>query len=226
MKSGKKYKILSIETSGSVCGAALSVGREIVAEFSYRGSNLHDRLLAESVKRLLDDSDIKFGDLDAAAVSSGPGSFTGLRIGASLAKGICFDGKIRLIAVPTMQSLAFAASEFARPLGYEKITTLVYAYQNIFYSQEFDPNGAPIGEILVEEIEGKACGKSPLIIGPGLAQFPELKRFESLDELSAAKIAKLAWGIYERGEFVDPADFVPNYSQDFVPKTSKKKLSL
>ncbi len=65
-----------------------------------------------------------------------------------------------------------------------------------------------------------------LLLGPGLSQFPELPRFESLDELSAAKIAKLAWEMFERDEFVDPADFVPNYSQDFVPKTSKKKLSL
>ena len=104
--------ILSLETSGKTCGVAISRDNEIIAEKAIYEHNTHDRLLAKSVNELLDDVKLDINDLDAVALSAGPGSFTGLRIGAALAKGLCFDNKIKFIPVPTLESIAYSAYKF------------------------------------------------------------------------------------------------------------------
>ena len=98
--------IISIETSTTVCSACLSVDGEIVAnKEDYKGQN-HSVVLGGYVKELLDYAHSKGLKLDAVAVSCGPGSYTGLRIGVSTAKGICYGADAKLIAVNTLKAMA------------------------------------------------------------------------------------------------------------------------
>lgn len=101
--------ILNIETSTSVCSVALSEGEEVVFEkASFEGPS-HAALLGVYMEEALEAAKSKGMKLDAVAVSSGPGSYTGLRIGVSVAKGLCFGYGIPLIGIHTLDILASAA---------------------------------------------------------------------------------------------------------------------
>ena len=101
--------ILNIETSTSVCSVALSEGEEVVFEkASFEGPS-HAALLGVYMEEALEAAKSKGIKLDAVAVSSGPGSYTGLRIGVSVAKGLCFGYGIPLIGIHTLDILASAA---------------------------------------------------------------------------------------------------------------------
>ena len=98
--------IIHIETSTSVCSAALSSDGVVQCHFENFEGPSHASLLGVYVKQIMDFSRDKGVKVDAVAVSSGPGSYTGLRIGVSEAKGLCFGLKVPLISVPTLELLA------------------------------------------------------------------------------------------------------------------------
>lgn len=107
-------KILLIETATEVCGAAIAVDGAVVAQHEKPNSTEHAALLTPQIEACVRDSGIALRDLDAVAVSSGPGSYTSLRIGSSAAKGICYALGKPLIAVDTLQALAWASREALR----------------------------------------------------------------------------------------------------------------
>lgn len=98
--------ILCIETSTEVCSVALIKHDHSVAETQLPEGNKHSAGLAQLIKELLSEQKIKIKELNAVAISDGPGSYTGLRVGCSTAKGICFAYDLPLIAIPTLQALA------------------------------------------------------------------------------------------------------------------------
>jgi tRNA threonylcarbamoyladenosine biosynthesis protein TsaB len=106
-------KVLGIETSGSIGGVAIADGGCVVAETVSDVSGHHLERGAALVEDLLRDTGLALGDLDGVAVSLGPGSFTGLRVGLALAKGICFGRGLPLVGVPTLDCIA----EGLGPLG-------------------------------------------------------------------------------------------------------------
>ena len=106
--------ILNIETSTSVCSVALARdGKMIALKENNEGLN-HSVLLGTYIDEILKDNHMDAHCLDAVAISMGPGSYTGLRIGVSMAKGVCFGAGKPLIAVPTLQALALSVSERIR----------------------------------------------------------------------------------------------------------------
>lgn len=136
MEINQSTYILSIETTGSTCGVTLTQNTEIISEYYTKGANLHDKLLAEFTKRITNDRDIKINDLSAVAISAGPGSFTGLRIGAAFAKALTFSEDIKLIAVPTLEALAYYTS-----INYHNIKRIIatqYSHKDLLYYQIFD----------------------------------------------------------------------------------------
>ena len=98
--------ILSIDSSTPVAGIAVSNGRELLGEITLNTKNTHSEKLMPLVKHLLDELALTVKDLDAIAVTQGPGSFTGLRIGMATAKGLAQGAGKKLIAVPTLDCLA------------------------------------------------------------------------------------------------------------------------
>jgi tRNA threonylcarbamoyladenosine biosynthesis protein TsaB len=101
--------ILNIETSTSVCSVAIGKEGEVISFIETAEQNTHASKLTLFIEEVLKETGLKISDLDAIAVSSGPGSYTGLRIGYSTAKGLCYAADKPLITVNTLQSLAYGA---------------------------------------------------------------------------------------------------------------------
>jgi tRNA threonylcarbamoyladenosine biosynthesis protein TsaB len=204
-------KLLAIETSGSVCSVALETPT-FFGEYTVDGNNIHDELLAELVSRILDDSKITIADLDAIALSAGPGSFTGLRIGAALCKGMCYGGAPKFIAVPTLKAYASEAISYAKDLNINQIFAHLPSQKDYIFYQKFDLELNPITEIEIDEIEkldelAKGCYISA----------------NSTIKISARTILNLAKMMYDDGHFEDVEMFEPSYIQEFKPNTSPKK---
>ena len=131
--------ILSIETSSTICGVSVFNGNKIMSTIERESNRKHAEILPGFIKELLKDSDISLDSLDAIAVSIGPGSFTGLRIGLGFAKGIAFAQNLPIIPVPTIQSLAYSLKMI------EPLNGIVYSHSSKVYFQEFQwDNGLPI----------------------------------------------------------------------------------
>ncbi len=226
-QTNEKPLILSIETSGLTCGVALSLGGQLLAEYSLFGNNLHDRLLAELCRRVMTDCGKSFDELSAVAVSAGPGSFTGLRIGVSVAKGLCFGTSVRCIAVPTLSAFACAATEYAASLGVNEIIAVVPSNQNNIFIQRFDALGTPVSEIeVVEPTEVQTYLSDKVILcGTAAADFhtDAAHRLSGLNRLTPRFIARLAALLYADGKCVEPEGFVPIYAQEFQVRNTPPK---
>lgn len=98
--------ILCLETSGKACSVALGKEGESIAYLEAEGEMMHSSSITLLIQRLLTENNRTIGDLSAVAVSQGPGSYTGLRVGASCAKGLCYAQDISLISVPTLEIIA------------------------------------------------------------------------------------------------------------------------
>src|ERR1700753_3208528 len=104
--------ILQIETATTVCSVALSNNGEVLAVKQMDQRNIHAEVITLYIEELLTSTGTKYNELDAIAVSSGPGSYTGLRIGISTAKGLCFALDKPLIAVETLEAMASGAMNY------------------------------------------------------------------------------------------------------------------
>lgn len=130
-------KILAFDTSTSVGSIALSVGKNIIAESSIYSPKTHSETLLPTIDKILKKAKILIHEIDAIAISIGPGSFTGLRIGLSTAKGICFGLKIPLIPICTLMSLANNVQKIPKN---RKICPVLDAGRGNFYSAIYSSN--------------------------------------------------------------------------------------
>jgi tRNA threonylcarbamoyladenosine biosynthesis protein TsaB len=220
MYENKEIKILAIESSGSTCGIAISTDNVILCEYSFYNKNLHDKLLADLIQRALKDCSLNIDEIDAVAISSGPGSFTGLRIGASIAKGLCFGGKPKLISVPTLQSLVYSQINIINFFGLNNIIALLPSHKNLYYFQEFSNQMEELSEIKLMEIENifSNLENKFVVIGTEIIKLQIDSKFIVKKNLEPASLAKLAYLFYKEEKFVSADDYVPLYVQDFVPK--------
>ncbi len=221
----ENFKIISIETSGKTCAVSLSVGNAIIGNYSVYGNNLHDKLNAEFVRRILDDNTLSINNINAVAVSGGPGSFTGLRIGVSIAKALCFKENLNseapeFIAVPTLSALAFNVIEIAILLKAQEIISLIPAFKDLIYIQQFDLSANPLSEIelLDKDTINQKIKHTSLLCGPGAKEFNDAITYEAIQELSATTISKLAIKMYKESLFTNPNEFTPLYNQEFKPR--------
>ena len=99
-------KILALDTSTTFGSIAISSDKTIIAEYAIKSRKTHSKTLLPSIDKMLNETGIHINEINAVVVANGPGSFTGLRIGLSTAKGICYGQKIPLIAISTLMSLA------------------------------------------------------------------------------------------------------------------------
>jgi tRNA threonylcarbamoyladenosine biosynthesis protein TsaB len=219
-----KIKILSLESSGSTCGVALSENEKLVASYSVFGNNMHDKLLADFIKRILSDLNLKVSDIDAVAVSAGPGSFTGLRIGVSIAKALCHDGTPGLIAVPTLTALANYAVKHIANDEDKTITAVLPSHKNFIYYQHFDSKGKETSEIFFEESEKLLSElKDAQILVSGTELNTENIKQKYFFIIPAPELMTgLAYQYYKESKFEDAEKFLPLYVQDFVPKSNGK----
>ncbi len=231
--------ILSIESGTEVCSVGLSKGGEIVALRESVEGRDHARLVASFADELLTECGVKPSDLSAVAVSMGPGSYTGLRIGVSFAKGLCYGAGISLIGVSSLESLVVGAiaAQAAGSLGVSEsewegavLAPMVDARRMEVYTQLFGVDAHSAGEIEAKVIDESSYselrGERELILfGDGAAKCAEVLPWAHLVDIkpSAVSIAKIADEKLKRGEIEDVAYFEPFYLKDVVITESKRR---
>ena len=136
--------ILGVETSTRAAGVALVSDEKILAEISQESKLYHSENLLPQIEQVLNIAKVE--KVDAVAVSIGPGSFTGLRIGLAAAKALAYAWKVPIIGVPTLHALAYHF-----PLTSATVMTLIDAQKNSAYVQSFK-NAVPIDEVTVKPI--------------------------------------------------------------------------
>ncbi|MBC9797803.1 tRNA (adenosine(37)-N6)-threonylcarbamoyltransferase complex dimerization subunit type 1 TsaB [Sinomicrobium weinanense] len=220
--------ILNIETSTTNCSVCLAKDGMSLAAKEHNDVNYsHSENLHVFIRDVLTEASLDVPDIDAVAVSMGPGSYTGLRIGVSTAKGLCYAQDKPLIAVPTLQVLA---SKYKIEEGV--LLPLLDARRMEVYSAVYSKDYEPLRETRAEIVSegsfrewldrgkvyftGNGAEKCKEVISHSNAVFPE-----KTEAPSAITMAVLAEKKFKTGGFEDVAYFEPYYLKDFV--TTKKK---
>jgi len=226
-----KTCILGIETASEVCSVALSIGSDIVVEKSLSTGMRHSSALTSLIKAVLDSANKNPKDLSAIAISDGPGSYTGLRVGASTAKAMCYALNKPLIAIPTLKSLAFEVE--AKEEQY--ILSTLDARRMEVYALITNGAGTIVKNthsIIWTEEELSAIYQSYkhlIICGTGVEKALDLiKPYESImphiSTCNAKLLLPLALQKYEQHEFVDIAYHNPLYFKSPNITKSKKRI--
>lgn len=221
-------KILSIETSTAVCSVAVHLDGTLAALVEINEPGAHSERLMGLIEEVMEKAAITYIDLDAIAVSEGPGSYTGLRIGVSTAKGLALGLSKPLIAVNTLQALASASP--AKP-G-ELIIPVLDARRMEVYREVFDWEGISVSELQAEVLSEDSFqnflekGKV-YFLGDAVEKVKSIIQNENavfLDDLtfSAKHLGSIAYSKFRKEEFADVAYLVPNYLKEFKALHSKK----
>ena len=214
--------ILNIETATTNCSVSLSKEGEIlVLKEDYNTNYSHAESLHMFIEEVIIASKIKPSQIDAIAVSKGPGSYTGLRIGVSAAKGLCYALNKPLISVATLQSLANQVT-----INDGIIVAMLDARRLEVYSAIFDKNHNKIRETKAQILDENSFkdylekGKV-YFIGDGVEKTKTLIKHSNAiyieDKLPSAKeMSKLSYDKYKKNNIEDVAYFEPYYLKDFI----------
>jgi len=227
--------ILCIETSTSVCSVALFQNQRVLSFLREDVPNSHSTLLTVLIEKLLDEASLSVKDLDAVAVSSGPGSYTGLRIGVSVAKGICFALDIPLIAISSLEIMAANFLEIMPDIGKDDILCpMIDARRMEVYSALFHSDLSLVREVIAEVVDQNSY-KSELLnqriffFGDGSDKCREViinqnaVFVEKVFPLASA-MGSIVFNRFESGLFEDLAYFEPFYLKSFIATTPKRKF--
>lgn len=221
-------KILLIETSTALCSAALAIDGKVISKRRSSTDRAHASLTAVFCDEVLRESGLKATDLDAVCISSGPGSYTGLRVGLSTAKGLCFGAGLKLLAVGSLDILAWMGRKVCTD-GIRNIVPMIDARRMEVYTANYDLEGNMTDEVqarIIDETSYDGIADQCLFIGDGAVKCRETIGAGVFIEANpeAEAMAELAEKEYAAENFRDVAYFEPFYLKDFVVTTSKKKL--
>ncbi len=220
--------ILAIESSGNVASAAVAEDSKILAEYTVNIGKTHSQTLLPMIDRVLSDAEMSVSDLDAIAVSRGPGSFTGLRIGSATAKGLAASAEIPIVDVPTLEALAVGVGN----AGGRLICPVIDARRNEVYTALFEECAAGDGflkevgqeralgmEALLSELE--AMDREIIFTGDALRVHGDKIRAAgngkfilaqlSAWDLRAGCVAAIGLNMLESGKAIDGTDHTPVY---------------
>lgn len=224
--------ILNIETSTQICSVALAKGNTLIAKRLIDIPNAHSSKLSLLVEQVMKEGDITYSQLSAIAVSKGPGSYTGLRIGVSTAKGFAYALDIPLISVETLRILEKGVQ---KEYPNKCTVSMIDARRMEVYSIIYDEKGDIIKDISADIIEKGIYDnylnqdKEFVFVGDGAE-----KTIEFFDEktnifydkkiiLDAELMISIAYDKFMEGDFEDLAYFEPYYLKNFVAGVSKVK---
>ncbi|MEQ8625262.1 MAG: tRNA (adenosine(37)-N6)-threonylcarbamoyltransferase complex dimerization subunit type 1 TsaB [Vicingaceae bacterium] len=222
--------ILTIETSTEVCSAALFENDQLLALKEEGGQYSHAEKLAVFIDELFQESELTFKDLSAVAVSKGPGSYTGLRIGVTMAKGLCFALNIPLISIDTLKSLAWgiAQQKMKTALLCPTIDARRMEVYTSLFTHELEKI-RPVEAVIVEEqfLEEALQDNLVYIFGNGAEKCISTLNHANLKYIknqlpSASKMGALALEKFSEKTFEDVAYFEPFYLKDFIALKGKK----
>ena len=233
-------KILNIETATRVCSVSLSDNGNVVSIQESKIKNSHAEKITLFSEQVIYKSGISFSDLDAIAISKGPGSYTGLRIGVSTAKGFCYSLDIPLISIGTLPALAHGMIEKIMKEGKNPENFLFcpmidarrMEVYTALYNHKLEEIKKVEAKIITEDSFGTWLqkGKQIIFFGDGASKCKSVLS-ENLGAVfteeeflpSAAYMANLAEEKFQKKEFEDVAYFEPFYLKDFIPGIPKVK---
>ncbi len=214
-------RILCLETATTNCSVGIAEDGKLISLKEDNSKNYsHAEKLHVFINEILEENDLNAEELDAVAVSKGPGSYTGLRIGVSAAKGLCFSLNIPLISIPTLQLLAKKLEGES-----DLVIPMLDARRMEVYSAVFDSAGNQLRETKAEVLEENSfegyLEKKVHFIGNGVAKFEEICKspnavFHKMEFPSAKEMAQIAEMKYKKSDIEDVAYFEPYYLKDFI----------
>lgn len=224
--------ILCLETSTKVCSVALFKENNLIDFEEAGGAYSHAENLALFVDRIMQRQGLSYSELNAVAVTKGPGSYTGLRIGVSLAKGIAYGANIPLIAIDSLASLAYGAIQKIKD-DQALYCSMIDARRMEVYTSIYNAKLEEVQGIEAKVIDSTAYSKllsqqKIYFYGDGAAkcestlEHPQAVFIEL--QSSAKNMGALAFEAYDNKSFEDVAYFEPFYLKEFVALQSKKKL--
>lgn len=230
--------IICLETATSLCSVALCSNEGLVSLRESHDTKSHASLITVFIDEILKEQGLKVKDLEAIAVSRGPGSYTGLRIGVSVAKGIAYASSIPLIGIDTTLSMFMGIKE--------KYTGTMQNTENILfcpmldarrlevYCAVYDYSGKTINKISAEVITENSFGDIPesekiVFFGNGADKCRDIiKRknsyFDSEFVISASHMLTPAYQSFRDHDFQDIAYFEPFYLKDFITTIPRKSI--
>jgi len=223
--------ILCIETSTSVCSVAMVKDGIAIASHEEHVPNSHGSVVTLLIERLVASTGIVPGDFNAVAVSAGPGSYTGLRIGVSVAKGLCYALGIPLIAIPSLEVMAAGVEAAKLPAGVKLLCPMMDARRMEVYSALYDTQlnilqpAAPL--VITQDSYSDLLSESKVaFFGNGSRKFIELVNCSNalfIDGIVplAGSMAMSAHKRLQEQKFENSAYFEPFYLKEFIATTSK-----
>ena len=218
--------ILNIETATKQCSVSVSNNNELIALRELAEENFnHAEKLHVFIEEVMTESNIKLSDLNAVSVSKGPGSYTGLRIGVSTAKGLCYALDIPLIAIDTLQIIAKQIQ-----ISEGIIQPMIDARRMEVFTASFDKNYQIVGQtkaLVLDENSFEDIQEKIHFIGDGAEKSEAVlksERFVFYSHLkypSAKEMVELSYDAYLNKKFEDVAYFEPYYLKDFMLTTKK-----
>lgn len=230
-----KY-ILLLETATDSCSVALANNNTIIAEKYINQPKAHASLLARYICDILEENNITMADCSAVAVSKGPGSYTGLRVGVSCAKGLCYGAGKPLVSVCTLATITQMAidNKLYSGNGDYLVVPMIDARRMEVYTANFNSNGEQLtpveAKILDENSYAEELAAGPVLFtGNGAEKFRPLvegnpNAFFAEQMPHACGMRIIASNKVEAGDFEDNAYFEPFYLKDFVAGKPKKLL--
>ncbi|WP_418867808.1 tRNA (adenosine(37)-N6)-threonylcarbamoyltransferase complex dimerization subunit type 1 TsaB [Segatella hominis] len=227
--------ILNIETSTDVCSVAISDNGQVVFNKEDHSGPNHAVKLGVYVDEALSFIDAHGISLEAVAVSCGPGSYTGLRIGVSMAKGICYGRDVKLISIPTLELMAVPVLLGEHPAEEDAlIVPMLDARRMEVYAKVMDRALKEVRPIQADIVDAETYKEyldrgTVYFFGNGaekcmeVINHPNARLVKGIEPL-AKNMAPLAEKRFVEGKFEDVAYFVPFYLKDFVAKMPKKLL--
>lgn len=230
--------VICLETASNLCSVALCDSNRVIAVKESHESKSHASLLTIYIRDILEENTMNMSDIEAIAVSKGPGSYTGLRIGVSVAKGIAYGASLPLIGIETPLSMFWGISETHFINRNEGTKTLfcpmLDARRMEVYYAIYDSNGAIIKDIsaeIIDENSFSSINESTKIIffGDGAAKCKNIiKRAHSVFadefEMSASHMRIPVYKAIKTNKFEDVAYFEPYYLKDFITSKPRKNI--
>ena len=227
-------KILSIDTAADICSVALGYDGELRDKMESAEDRSHAKLLTVLIQDILNKNGLQVADLDAIAVSEGPGSYTGLRIGVSAAKGICYVSKLPLIGISTLKTIAAgylinnsaSAKTVLLPMLDARRMEVYYAEYDHTLNEKIAATPLVVNEESFKEYDNK---NEIVLLGSGAQKCSEVLSLNNAKYITevpnkAEFMVGLAEQSFLKKEFVDVAYFEPAYLKPFLATQPKKKF--
>ena len=220
-------KLLALDTSSDACSVAVAVGEDVL-EYHVTEPREHTRILVPTIRRLLAEADTALAALDAIVLGNGPGSFIGVRIGASVAQGLGFGAGLKIVPV---SSLAAVAAEVLAEDAAGRVVVAQDARMNQVYAGSYGrgPRGIPVADGDERIVAADAVFREPeafVAAGRGWSRYPalvdanrdRLERRSGVEVPRARHLLSLGRAAFREGCALDPADVAPAYLRGKVAR--------